>query len=281
MAIVQQVINGSFTEIYISGGGNWMTQAAPTNIHQFYKRKVLTADETAADFREVTPSQKTQLESSDAKWTEPSAEFVAEAEGAGAVYNRATGYFELNGLTDLTETEMRTILPYMTLGKMGGSLEMRFCRVPIRTVTIYVEGAATRDSMSLAMAFYVSSLSTIRFVIRDRNVTKVQPRYILNAFRYCTLLRTIYGVIDLANISGSTNAFEACFALEDVNLSGIKASIALRDSPNLSLDSITYMVENAANTAPITITLHGTVYGRLTDELIAAAQQKQITFVTT
>ena len=39
--------------------------------------------------------------------------------------------------------------------------------------------------------------------------------------------------------------------------------------------------DNAANTTPITITLHPDAYARLTDEIITAATAKQINFVTT
>lgn len=55
----------------------------------------------------------------------------------------------------------------------------------------------------------------------------------------------------------------------------------LSDSPLLSLESISYMIENATNTAAITITLHPTAYARVSDELFALAAEKNITIAST
>ena len=58
-------------------------------------------------------------------------------------------------------------------------------------------------------------------------------------------------------------------------------------SPYLSLDSLQFLIQEATNTSPITITVHADVYAKIQDEtqtewhaLIASAQEKQITFAT-
>lgn len=55
----------------------------------------------------------------------------------------------------------------------------------------------------------------------------------------------------------------------------------------LSLESMQYLITNAANTSPITVTVHADVYAKIQDEtnaewhaLLSAAQEKQITFAT-
>lgn len=62
----------------------------------------------------------------------------------------------------------------------------------------------------------------------------------------------------------------------------------IADSPLLSLASFQYMVDNAYNTAPITITVHPDIYAKLTDATNAewyavaeAAAAKNIAFATT
>ena len=75
--------------------------------------------------------------------------------------------------------------------------------------------------------------------------------------------------------------FKSCPKLETVYLCAIKTSFNIIGAPLLSLASIQYMVDNAANTSPITITLHPDAHARLTEELIAQAAEKQITFATT
>lgn len=66
MAIEQRIVNNSHTEIYVNGGGNFITQSRPTNFHQFFTRKILTPTEDISDFREVTAAERTALEQADA-----------------------------------------------------------------------------------------------------------------------------------------------------------------------------------------------------------------------
>ena len=80
--------------------------------------------------------------------------------------------------------------------------------------------------------------------------------------------------------NGASGTFVGCVKLRNVEIKKLKVNVQFPDSPNLSLESTTYMVENAANTAPITITLHPDAYARLTDEIITAATAKQINFAT-
>lgn len=76
MAIESRIINNSLTEIYINGGGNFITQAAPTNFHGFWSRRPLDSGESIADFREVTPTERQTLEAQDAAWVQPPQCFI-------------------------------------------------------------------------------------------------------------------------------------------------------------------------------------------------------------
>ena len=64
-------------------------------------------------------------------------------------------------------------------------------------------------------------------------------------------------------------------------------NFGIKDSPLISLESLQYLITNAANTSPITVTVHADVYAKIQDEtnadwhaLIASAQEKNITFAT-
>ena len=277
MAIQSRTINGSFTEIYV-GGGNFITQAFPTNFHKFWTKKILTSSENIEDFKEVTSAEKTTIEAADAKWEEPSEEFIAECKAMGVVYNDATGYFELNGLVDITTEQMRQILPYLTLGKMRGDLPGRFQRVSVRTITIYCEG--TNFPVNMAMAFYVASrLETIKFTPMSNNMVGVKDMD--SVFRYCSALQRVDGVINVSEAGNTiTYSFVGCVKLQEIRIHGIKNPVIFKDSPFLSVESVKYLVDNSANTAPITVTLHPDAYARLTDEIITAATAKQINFAT-
>lgn len=90
----------------------------------------------------------------------------------------------------------------------------------------------------------------------------------LGIFVYnCPNLHTIIGQIDLIYVTNiSINAFALSPKLQEVRLYRLKTSISFKDCPLLSLATLQYLVDNAANTAEITVTVHPTVYGKLTDE---------------
>lgn len=259
---------GQLTEIQVDeGGGKYLTQSAPTNFHQFWTKKVLTATESAGDFKEVTASEMNTIKAKDEKWTPPSEELIATATAAGAVYNHKTGFFELNGLTDLTEADMRTI---MDAGKRQTSTaSAAYISLSIRTHLPRVgQGQATSCSSTFYMC---GSLESVNFAN-----AKLQG----DCFTNCYKLRRVVGVYDRNN--STTENFRGCSALEELK-GEIRSnnSFSLSSSPKLTLESIQYIVTNAHNSAPITITLHPTAYARLTDELIAQAATKKITFATT
>lgn len=90
----------------------------------------------------------------------------------------------------------------------------------------------------------------------------------MGMFAYgCSNLHTIIGKISMYQTSSvDTSAFAASPKLQDVRLYRLKTSISFKDCPLLSLATLQYLVDNSANTAPITVTVHPVTYGKLTDE---------------
>lgn len=281
MAIQSRTINNSLTEIYV-GEGNFITQAFPTNFHQFWTKKILTSSEKISDFKEVTSAEKTTIENKDKEWEKPSEELIAQCKSADAdiLYNAQTGYFEYNGLTDITTKQMRDILftPWAIFNnRVQCPINIRTNVVPTR---IYTRYAGIEDFVSLMTTFVGSGLETLKL---SRATISVYVSNMITAFTSCKKLKRIIGVLDLLYVSTASsvfNAFGDCIALEDVQLKNLKCSISFSYSPLISLDSIQYLVTNAANTSPITVTLHPDAYARLSDELIVQATEKQITFAT-
>lgn len=188
-------------------------------------------------------------------------------------YNATTGFFELNGLTDITYEEAlkvdRESTAYLSRISAGG----------FDSRTLYPIRCALTDwtIVALPAEFNGSHIEVINFA----TPLSLKSTFVA-MFHNCQKLHTIQGVIrcDITQENFANKAFSWCSALENLQLSSLKVSISFPDSPLLSLDSISYMVTNAANTSPITITLHPAAYARLTDELIAQATEKQITFAT-
>ena len=280
MATQTRIVNSSFTEIYV-GGGNFITQSAPTNFHQFWKQKVLTPSESIEDFREVTASEKAQLEASDAKWERPPQGFIDQCKTAdpSVVWNEDTGFFELNGLTDISYEEMLDI--------------WRYTSGPLPATNSAYATCQFRTNLCPVFANYVIDLSRM-FQANKALEVAVLPQYYIDSvhtskmrdtWNGCTKLREIKNIIKApqiqTNYDGFYGTFTNCDSLETVWLKQVYDSVDFRHSPKLRIDCIRYLIENAANPNAMTLTLHPTAYARVTDELIAAAAEKQITIAST
>lgn len=205
---------------------------------------------------------------------------------AGAVYNEATGFYELNGLTDITEEQMRNIYVYTSGVINQNDLKGKFCDLPIRTNLPFKSNSGSYFGDANIGAMFATNY-TIEVVYVG---SIIYPNYISYAFVQCDKLRKILTVIDLNNYridTPITTMFQGCILLEYVRIQKIKQSISFSDSPLLSLESLQYLITNAANTSAITVTVHADVYAKIQDEtqtewhaLIASAQEKQITFAT-
>lgn len=110
-------------------------------------------------------------------------------------------------------------------------------------------------------------------------------------FMNCTKLRRIIGVLNVVSLESHSspfiNTFSGCISLETLLLLNLKNNVSFADSPLIRLGSLNYMITNAVNTSPITVTVHADVYAKIQDEsnadwhsLLSAAQEKQITFAT-
>lgn len=260
-------------------GGSFITQAEPTNFHKFYTRKILTPTESISDWREVSEAEKTALEESDAKWTTPSEEFIAmcKAVDPNVEWNAATGYFEYNGLKDITTLQMRDIyrytsgpLQYDLTGKLSG-LQFR-TNIPLKSNVI---------PLNIGDLFCDNAILEI-CVMPQTSLEGFQVGAFNSAWRSCRALREIKPdiLINGGRSRWDAGTFRACYALETIHLKRLSGSLTLNDSQKLSLDSIAYMVQYATNTTPITITLHPDAYARVTDEIFTAAAEKQITIAS-
>lgn len=227
----------------------------------------------------MTEAEKTALEQSDAAWARPPQSFIDEwavAAGTAGCYNEETGYFELNGLTDITYGEALQIMELSAL--CNSELEDRssaFAKQSVRTLIPIKLGGIGNYTSSLTSGFReCPNLEVVAFggglVVSD----------LFRAFYYCPKLRKIIGSVRLAypNVG---SAFEGCLALEEVHLRELTTSINFSNSPRLNLSSIEYVVQHATNTSAITITLHPQAYARVTDEIFALAASKNITIATT
>jgi hypothetical protein len=184
------------------------------------------------------------------------------------VYNANTGYYEMNGLTDLTEAQM---------------------------ADIYINTAVQINiGIGVATSFTCMSYSNIRTSFPRTTMSGYDSTNDINRFRGCDKLEVyknyqsfghfslcctcmFYGcsklhTVDFINLTLITNAaylvgcFTECVKLVTANVKNLKVSFSFKDCPLLSLASLQYLVTNRGNgTTRITITVHPTVWGYLND----------------
>ena len=82
------------------------------------------------------------------------------------------------------------------------------------------------------------------------------------AFGNCGALTSIVGVIDVSNVTRSSNAFLGCVSLVDVKLKGLSNAIDLNNCRELSAESLRYLVDNAQRVTAKTITLSSRLSSR-------------------
>lgn len=214
---------------------------------------------------------------------------------AGAVYNRNTGFYELNGLTDITEEEMKTIyLQTHVMDKLSSYYNV-FASSTFRTNLGFNMGMTQTNGRMVSFReafFFNQKLEVLRLSFGNNiNETRmIRTDDMFYAFYGCKKLKRIINQIYVYSIKDKLyfdHTFSQCILLETALLYKLSASISFPDSPLLSLESLQYMITNAANTSPITVTVHADVYAKIQDEtnvewhaLLAAAEAKQITFAT-
>lgn len=198
---------------------------------------------------------------------------------AGAKYNEATGYYELNGLTDITEGEMKKIYRY------AGTPQVKASHAYSQIRTNFPSPGFYNGSIYSGM-FYASKIEVINLGYKQTQPPTILEPYVSlegqNAFYLCKNLRIIYGRIEkYRTINDWDLTFGECAELEEVRIYRLGTNIKFSWSPNLSKESVLYMITNAnppsgAAVGSIAITLHPTAYARLKDDadIVAALEAK-------
>lgn len=209
---------------------------------------------------------------------------------AGAKYNEATGFYELNGLTDITEEEMKKIynrwlIDIGTNGVASGWLTLNNGE---RTNLPCITRADIFSQLDNGISG--SNVEVLRICaasIDDYTRVCYVTKSVAEAHQSMPKLRKVIGVwqynspnpIDFNFNYGQP--FENCPLLEEIRMNKINKSHTFAVSPNLSKESVLYMITNAnppsgAAVGSIAITLHPTAYARLKDDadIVAALEAK-------
>lgn len=209
---------------------------------------------------------------------------------AGAVYNEATGFYELNGLTDITEEEMRAIynrwlIDIGTNGVASGWLTLNNgerTNLPCITRADIFQQLDNGISGSKVEVLRICAASTDDYTrvcyvgktVAEAHQSMPKLRKVIGVWQYNSPIPTDFNF-------GYGQPFQNCPLLEEIRMKGINKSHTFAVSPNLSKESVQYMITNAnppsgAAAGSIAITLHPTAYARLKDDadIVAALEAK-------
>lgn len=227
-------------------------------------------------------------------------------EAAGAVYNEETGFYELNGLTDITEEEILNdflksynVFPNKVTCQTTGLKRTNF--PPQSYMNIYY-GVDMKFALCLtdAKVFNLWPLDTNNGVPDiGISIGHCCPTVINSAFNSNNNLEEIQGFLDFRILTNTSAGFlQNCPKLREVRIINLKQDIQFGNkSPLLSYKSVKCLVDNASATELHTVTLNPTTYSYLTgtaqpsaevggtseewQALLTTAQGKQISFATT
>lgn len=223
-------------------------------------------------------------------------------EAAGAVFNEATGYYELyaneGGLTDITEDEMYDIYTQTAhlAAKRGENYNLfsLTCRTNFKGRIfgdIGINEIYAYGSSSLEILF----LDNINHTFSHDGI--IVSSFVSDDFYNCVKLKKVIGPIRIEKVTKDV-VYSYSIKIEDIKISGLKVNFKFFEKDEvINYESIKYLVDNAANTSAITITVHPTTYGYLTgtiqpteqvggtteewQAIVTTATEKQITFATT
>lgn len=180
-------------------------------------------------------------------------------------YNSATGFFELNGITDITYEEALKIYLYRT--EFPTPIRIDGAAGEIRT-NLLVDSTLSWNDLRPKIDSLVRCLYIETYRISD-DLYGCRATSAISVFNNCPKLHTVYGFIDLKLIESTSlfNPFNGAYentALKNIKFKNLKQDFKLTQAPNLSLESMQYLINNAANTTPITIEVHPSMYAKLT-----------------
>lgn len=200
---------------------------------------------------------------------------------AGAKYNEATGFYELNGLTDITEEEMRTIWQENLSGwYLKGRTNLT------RNISARGNAGGYNGGIDICNMCYGNNNITI-----FNFGTAPFARFLDNAFSGCTKLETIdtrFPITPYGGIIGP-NIFRNCPALKEVRFNmryvGSSTNVYFPASPLISKDSVLSVIKTTkteGSVKPLVVVgLNESAYNRLKDDTdITAALTEKNGFVT-
>lgn len=209
---------------------------------------------------------------------------LADTEEEKKITHKA-GCWYLNGVGDMTNDDVRYSYANRTLLYGLNNRAIRANDSILRTIYPLYSGAST-FGLGPTRASSLHTCSKLEtFLLSNMTIVRREQDYSLSLsgsheFYACKALKAI-GQVTPTN--ANTNKFIGCTSLRYIWIYALKVSISLKDSSLISKLSVKYMIDNAAPTSAISITLHPDAYARLVDDvdIVAALETKNAALEST
>ncbi len=212
---------------------------------------------------------------------------------AGAKYNEATGYYELNGLTDITEEEMRVIydrtwgwwLKLPNLAGFGSSYPRTNIPCPDYKVLVYSPYSTTCNFSSVFnKGEGTDNLEVLNFVpsyYPNSSPSQIEAFNQIKVFNMNWMLQenkkplTIMGVFNVHYVKNN-DSLNIGGNVKTINIKNLSKNIKFYGSKVLSKESVLYMIQNSEGSDAFTIGLNKEVYDVMRNDadIIAALTEK-------
>lgn len=209
---------------------------------------------------------------------------------AGAKYNETTGYYELNGLTDITEEQMSVIYEktwgwWLTLPNSNGFGDSSArTNIPCPDYKrLYYQSNINLGS-SFAVTGNLDNLEVLNFIplrYTKESLIKLSIRAMNWMCQGNVHPLTIMGTFDVGNVPDN-NSLNIGGNIKTITIKNLSKNIKFYNSKVLSKESVLYMINNSAATSAITIGLQQAVYDAMKDDadiIAALAEKTNITLI--
>lgn len=190
--------------------------------------------------------------------------------GDDGCYNPTTGYFELNGITNLTYNDALTIMqnsPQICRLASNALPGYTFAMSPIRTTF-----PLRANGNGLGQANFNSTFKYCRYleVVRIYGGVYVSLNSTFYANNQAGWPSSLREITVTCNTSLSVSGGEFPSSLVTLKLQCLNSGLSIPDCNKISLESMQYIVRYSTTTAK-TITVHANVYAKLTGDMTNAA----------
>ncbi len=256
--------------------GEWVDLGAATTTD--IQDGAITAQKLSIDIRTKVESPLRPLYiTAGAEYNDSGADKTKTAPWGETVTHKA-GHYYLNGLGDITEEQMTDIynsdkywLSSECIGVMSG--EKARTNIPPYSNILY-----KYKEFSFHQAFNETNIEVLSLTSNKSYNDTIHVNRLSYLGQGSKHLKRIVGVLDASNLTQNTDTKINPPSLTHISIINLSRNFSFYMSPNLSKDSVVYMISNAAPTSAITITLHPDAYARLADdaEIVAALEAQPL-----